>query len=109
MTSGTSVDGLQAEILEDVAAMEPARDERDQEILVTGRYDGVGGAAMEPARYERDQAETPPLPGTLQYWPQWSPLVTSGTSAEINIRTRGETLMPQWSPLVTSGTSSTGR
>ncbi len=61
------------------AAMEPARDERDQP-----RWTG------------RDRECTPP---------QWSPLVTSGTRACWGRSWTPSTYSPQWSPLVTSGTS----
>ena len=64
-------------------------------------------AAMEPARDERDQlAEAFEVPKS-RIEPQWSPLVTSGTSSWYTCgRTAAATFAPQWSPLVTSGTSS---
>src|SRR6266567_2779928 len=59
------------------AAMEPAREERDD----AGR--GLGGglagvAAMEPAREERDDSSAGCKPYLWRRLPQWSPLVKSG-------------------------------
>ena len=62
-----------------VAAMEPDRDERDQQALHR-HSEGGTPAAMEPARDERDQSSSAANDSAITRSPQWSPLVTSGTS-----------------------------
>src|SRR6266699_2083868 len=59
------------------AAMEPAREERD-DVTGTGHPCPLRRAAMEPAREERDDGFVPFSVELEGDWPQWSPLVKSG-------------------------------
>src|SRR6266699_1237624 len=72
---------------DDLAAMEPAREERDDRRpgpdLPHRRV-----AAMEPAREERDDLFRP-FPGEVfTIPPQWRPLVKSGMTGDLDTRTR---------------------
>ena len=64
---------------EKAAAMEPRRDDGDDEI----------GRGRDSGRRRR---------------PQWSPVVTTGTTLRIALRAVW-CAMPQWSPVVTTGTT----
>ena len=63
---------------------------------------------MEPRRDDGDDAAcrgTTPLPRIL---PQWSPVVTTGTTVTRDVPDSQASTSPQWSPVVTTGTTFDG-
>ena len=62
------------------AAMEPRRDDGDDHTKTAGRG-GIHHAAMEPRRDDGDDTTmNAPIPRVVR--PQWSPVVTTGTTRE---------------------------
>ena len=59
--------------------MEPAAQQRDDVRDAAGRW-GTRRAAMEPAAQQRDDAPSAVFGGPA-IWPQWSPLLNSGTTS----------------------------
>ena len=106
VTTGTTL-GRSRLFLErlDLAAMEPRRDDGDDAIggwLISAPFQ----AAMEPRRDDGDDTRARQGSETLDRPPQWSPVVTTGTTVREFKEHIGVT-RPQWSPVVTTGT--TGR
>src|SRR5579875_3778673 len=62
------------------AAMEPARNGRDDLLAAALLVFGAGQAAMEPARNGRDDGHVDLHPAKT-VWPQWSPPVMGGMTA----------------------------
>src|SRR5579875_2691084 len=99
------------------AAMEPARNGRDDLLAAALLVFGAGQAAMEPARNGRDDghvdlhpaqdglAAMEPAHGTIAGRggaPQWSPPVMGGMTARV-IEPPSQVQEPQWSPPVMGG------
>ncbi len=76
--SGMTVKQVRAAGRHALAAMEPAREERDDPPGRRPACPPTREAAMEPAREERDDAYSRVFGHALQVGPQWSPLVKSG-------------------------------
>src|SRR5579875_3229534 len=83
------------------AAMEPARNGRDDP---GGRLPAAAGgaAAMEPARNGRDDGGVPGDRVVIASRPQWSPPVMGGMTARV-IDPPSQVQVPQWSPPVMGG------
>ncbi len=112
------------------AAMEPRRDDGDDMVLAL-RPRAEKAAAMEPRRDDGDDEPVGRVAWTMIAEPQWSPVVTTGTTALSHTfwklrylaameprRDDGDdaivrppswsrSRVPQWSPVVTTGTTRT--
>ncbi len=103
MTTGTTSPVVRGVAIPQVAAMEPRRGDGDDERRPS-RDAVAGDAAMEP---RRDDGDDPAMPSALRpwlRWPQWSPVVTTGTTKRCWTSPVWRT-SPQWSPVVTTGTT----
>ena len=85
VTTGTTL-GLGGGLdLVERAAMEPRRDDGDDAVW-PGRHPCRAAAAMEPRRDDGDDLSRNTPTGQTS-WPQWSPVVTTGTTRDAGLRT----------------------
>ena len=83
--------------------MEPRRDDGDDAGIAPQAHATLD-AAMEPRRDDGDDSIPAYLSNGEYVVPQWSPVVTTGTTLPLLVDTYGQ-VMPQWSPVVTTGTT----
>ena len=84
--------------------MEPRRDDGDDALSHLDEVRREHRAAMEPRRDDGDDGTTPTLTRSPWSTPQWSPVVTTGTTPA-SPRQWARLWRPQWSPVVTTGTT----
>ena len=103
MTTGTTAGICWKRLRAMQAAMEPRRDDGDDQ---GGAHQlaRVHVAAMEPRRDDGDDEVAAAACRLACNLPQWSPVVTTGTTPPWGFWPL-DLVLPQWSPVVTTGTT----
>ena len=105
MTTGTTSDGAPEHVLTEEAAMEPRRDDGDDTHPPIRQREPRRKPQWSPV------VTTGTTPGGTWFpachsLPQWSPVVTTGTTLLRLLAGLLAKDAPQWSPVVTTGTTS---